>query len=166
MQQNMDTIALTGDVKLKKTGKRLEPRRKLLCFSGVFVVVILVVCSVCLGVFFRNDEHKHKNEVIGLCGTTEFMEKYRICSDFSTVNCNITLIESIPENLTYPHSAPSHPSIYSSWIKLLDAAQSTIYIASSYWSLRSEDLPVKDPSSWQGQDIFNKLIDAGKRGDV
>lgn len=164
MQQNMDTITLTEDVKLKKSGKRLQPRRKILCFFGVFVVAILVVCAVCLGVFLRFDKHE-SNELSGWCGTTKSKGK-RICSDFSSVNCNITLIESIPENLTYPHSAPSHPSIYNSWLKLLGAAQSTIYIASSYWSLRSEDVPVVDPSSWQGQDIFNKLIEAGKRGDV
>ena len=165
MQQNMDTIALTEDVKLKKSAKRLQPRRKILCFSGVFVVAILVVCAVCLGAFLRHDKYEDNNESSGWCGTTKFKGK-RICTDLSSVNCTITLIESIPENLTYPHSAPSHPSIYNSWLKLLDAAQSTIYIASSYWSLRSEDVPVEDPSSWQGQDIFNKLIEAGKRGDV
>ena len=98
------------------------------------------------------------------CGKRDgILYRNETCHDFS---CNITLIESIPENLTYPDSAPSHPSIYSGWLQLLDAAQSTIYIASSYWSLRPEDVPVNDSSSWQGEDIFNKLIEVGKRGDI
>ena len=154
----METIALTDKVEMRKASKGLQTRKKILCFSGLFVLVVLLLSAVCLGVFLRHD----KGEKVFKCGT---MNEIGFCQDFGSTNCNITLIESIPENLTYPDGAPSHPSIYSSWLQLLDEAQSTIYIASSYWSLRSEDVPVKDPSSWQGEDIFNKLVEAGKRGD-
>jgi hypothetical protein len=166
MDNNMDTIVLTDNVELKKPSNVLQTRKKILCFCGVFVLAIIVVCAVCLGVFLRRDKNDEINEHIRWCGTSDLYEHETNCRAFLTTNCNITLIESIPENLTYPDGAPSHPSIYSGWLQLLDAAQSTIYIASSYWSLRSEDIPVKDPSSWQGDEIFNKLEEAGKRGDI
>ena len=162
MQQEMDGIALTEDVELKKPSKGFpapSAQKKFLCFAGVFVLAIIVVASVCLGFLLPHETH---DKDIGRCGVKD-LDLEDTCQNPS---CNITMIESIPENLTYPAGAPSHPSIYSGWLKLLDTAQSTIYIASSYWSLRSDDIPVKDPSSWQGDAIFNKLIEVGKRGDL
>jgi phospholipase D3/4 len=159
MLQEMDTIVLTDNRELKKSSKGFLARKKTLCFVGVFFLAIIVVASLCLGLLLPHETHDNENENIGQC---ELPDQTDLCHDFS---CNITMIESIPENLTYTKDAPSHPSIYSGWLQLLDTAQSTIYIASSYWSLRSEDVTVKDPSSWQGDAIFNKLIEVGKRGD-
>lgn len=155
----MDTVVLTDNYELKKSSKAtLKSRKLVLCVCGLVLFVTVLVGGVYLGVTLSDDADKR------WCG----VKSYPIdedCYRFSSINCSISLIESIPDNLTYPSGSPSHPSTYNSWLQLLDVAQSTIYIASSYWSLRSDDLPVKDPSSWQGEDIFNKLVKAGKRGD-
>lgn len=159
-----DKVVLTENVDFKKRSMRFLTRKKIL----LLFVVVLLVGGVFLGVLLRHKEVINKNrdeDFEFICGTPDGNENWDYCYGLSSSNCHINLIESIPENLTYPQGAPSHPSIYASWLKLLDSAKSNIYIASSYWSLRSEDIPVKDSSSWQGDAIFNKLIEAGKRGD-
>lgn len=59
-----------------------------------------------------------------------------------------TLVESIPENLTYGEGSPTHPTTYSAWKTLLSIATETIDIGSFYWSLKSGDI-YKDPSDWE-----------------
>ncbi|XP_064599965.1 5'-3' exonuclease PLD3-like [Liolophura sinensis] len=75
-----------------------------------------------------------------------------------------TVVESIPQNLTYPSGAPSHVSTYTGLSTLLKNAQSTIEIASFYWTLQNTDVPPlpADPSSWEGQSLFDMLYKAGK----
>lgn len=51
----------------------------------------------------------------------------------------MTLAESVPENLTYPSGAVSYPSTYSVWKQLITEANSTIHIASMYWTLRDKE---------------------------
>ena len=45
-------------------------------------------------------------------------------------------MESIPENLTYSSSAPSHGATYDGWKILLKAATKTVDVVSYYWTLR------------------------------
>lgn len=61
----------------------------------------------------------------------------------------ITLVESIPENLTYPAGSVFHPSTFGSWRDLINDANYSIDIASFYWTLRGEDLNITDPSDLQ-----------------
>lgn len=58
-------------------------------------------------------------------------------------------MESIPENLTYSPTEPSHPSTYIGIHDMIALAKETIEIASYYWTMTSADLPVRDPSDWQ-----------------
>ena len=60
----------------------------------------------------------------------------------------LTLVESIPENLTYPAGSPTHLSVYEGWMNLLKLANESIDIASSYWNLRGKDA-WSDPTDWQ-----------------
>ncbi|ELU15958.1 hypothetical protein CAPTEDRAFT_171089 [Capitella teleta] len=78
----------------------------------------------------------------------------------------LTLVESIPENLTYPSGSILHPSTYTSWRDLIQGANESIDIASFYWTMRSDDLNVTDPSDWQGEAIFDHLLQAGKERGV
>lgn len=48
----------------------------------------------------------------------------------------LSIVESIPENLTYPEGSPSHLSTYEAWMFLLQNATKTVDIASYYWVLR------------------------------
>ena len=61
----------------------------------------------------------------------------------------LSLVESIPENLTYTAGSPSNPSIYATWLQLLQRANESIDIASSYWSLRNQDTKTYEPSAYQ-----------------
>ena len=63
--------------------------------------------------------------------------------------CRISLVESIPENLTYPVGSPLHPSIYDAWMRLIGSATKSIDIAAFYWTLSSSDVNFDDPSDWQ-----------------
>ncbi|EEC05250.1 conserved hypothetical protein [Ixodes scapularis] len=72
-----------------------------------------------------------------------------------------TLVESIPENLTYPDGLPEHVSTFEAWKTLLEKAEKEILIASFYWTLRGSDLNDTFPSAWQGEEIFKKILKAG-----
>lgn len=58
-----------------------------------------------------------------------------------------TLVESIPEGLVYPNQT-IQPSIFDSWLHLIDVAEHSIDIAAFYWSLKGEDV-VPDPTAWK-----------------
>ena len=77
------------------------------------------------------------------------------CSD----QCNIELVESIPEGLTF-NSNVSHPSTYSAWMKLLGLTESSLELAGMYFTLRGSDI-WSDPSDWQGEEIFRQLAAVG-----
>lgn len=53
-------------------------------------------------------------------------------------HCQVVLVESIPENMTYPLGAPRHASTYFAWNALLDQAKQYVHIASFYWQLLAE----------------------------
>ena len=55
---------------------------------------------------------------------------------FFLFNFSLTIVESIPENLTYSPDSPMHPSTYQAWLALLAAATTSVDIASYYWTLR------------------------------
>lgn len=80
--------------------------------------------------------------------------------------CVFTLVESIPDNLTYSNGSLPHPSTFTGISQILDLAQDTIEIASFYWTMRRSDLPSPDGSSWQGEALFNTLLKAGKERGI
>ncbi len=47
----------------------------------------------------------------------------------------LSIVESIPENLTY-NVNNSHLSTYTAWMQLLQAAHTNVTISSYYWTLR------------------------------
>lgn len=81
-----------------------------------------------------------------------------------TGDCTITLVESIPENVAFPKGSIHNPSIYSGWKNLLKMATKEIDIASFYWTLRGDDTSTSDPSTKQGEDVFQSLEAAAERG--
>ncbi|GFO27505.1 phospholipase d3 [Plakobranchus ocellatus] len=74
-----------------------------------------------------------------------FTEQFK-CAE----TCKFTITESIPENLTYPASAPRMMSTYKAHKRLLERVQSSLYLASCYWTLRGNDTPpYHDYSSYE-----------------
>ncbi|KAG5895663.1 hypothetical protein JTB14_008672 [Gonioctena quinquepunctata] len=74
--------------------------------------------------------------------------------------CRLSLVESIPEGMVYPNDSVIYPSTYETWLDLINSATTSIDIASLYWTLRQSEV-VPDPSSIQGENIFQALLNAG-----
>ncbi|XP_020812470.1 phospholipase D3 [Drosophila serrata] len=83
----------------------------------------------------------------------------------SKYDCNIQLVETIPQNLTYPAGSPQFLGTYEAWLQLLDSAKQTLDIGSFYWTLKAEDTPgVNDSSTQPGEDVFARLLANGNGG--
>ncbi|XP_074075169.1 5'-3' exonuclease PLD3 [Macrotis lagotis] len=82
-----------------------------------------------------------------------------ICED----PCQIVLVESIPEGLTFP-KGPVHPSISQAWLDLMAGAQHSLDIASFYWTLTNNDTQTQEPSAQQGEEILRQLQSLAPRG--
>ncbi|XP_013141690.1 PREDICTED: phospholipase D3-like isoform X2 [Papilio polytes] len=82
------------------------------------------------------------------------------CSD----ECRLSLVESIPEGHMYPPNM-THTPTKNVWLDLIDDAQTTIEIASFYWSLRfNEFYPYN--SSIEGEQVFQALYAAGSKRKI
>lgn len=67
---------------------------------------------------------------------------------FSFPLFSIVLVESIPEGLEF-NSSTSHPSIFQTWLSLMNEAQTSIDIASFYWTLTNSDTGTHEPTANQ-----------------
>ncbi|ESO93518.1 hypothetical protein LOTGIDRAFT_119020, partial [Lottia gigantea] len=74
----------------------------------------------------------------------------------------LTLVESIPLGLKYEKNATIHPSTVSALHDLVVNANTSIHIASYYWSMRGKDLSYHDDTSKPGENLFESLLQAGK----
>ena len=74
----------------------------------------------------------------------------------------LTVVESIPDNLTFPDSSVSNPSTTSALGQLLGAAQMNLDVAEYYFDLRP-DPPAEDGSDDDGKGIWEGLLVTGKR---
>lgn len=77
----------------------------------------------------------------------------------------IQLVESMPDGLYYPDSSPSFMSTFDSWNLLLNMSTKTVDIGSFYWTLRGADF-YNHSTAWQGEKIFNNLLEAGTKGGL
>ncbi|KAL4647455.1 phospholipase D3 [Arapaima gigas] len=84
--------------------------------------------------------------------THDFSVPHHICTD----PCRIVLVESIPEGMEFNYN--TNPSIFQSWLNLISEAQSSLDIASFYWSLTNKDTDSNDPTAYQGEKILNELV--------
>ncbi|XP_017578911.1 5'-3' exonuclease PLD3 [Pygocentrus nattereri] len=85
--------------------------------------------------------------------------------DTCTDPCRIVLVESIPEGLEFNSSA-THPSIYQTWLNLISDAQSSLDIASFYWTLTNKDTGTHEPTADQGERILQELAQLSQRISV
>lgn len=78
---------------------------------------------------------------------------------------SIVLVESIPEGLEF-NSSTSHPSIFQTWLSLMNEAQSSIDIASFYWTLTNSDTGTHEPTADQvGRSCDRKPVGGSFRLD-
>ncbi|KAL4238595.1 phospholipase D [Mactra antiquata] len=151
----MSSINVDSDKEiLYKDANGREPRSKafILCFIGITVLMVGVGVLIGVGVYIAIDRYQGETSVDLSCSPP--------------TPCLYTLVESMPENLTYNAGDPSHPSTYSGIRDILGMAKETIEIASFYWTIRGDDLPVKDPTSWEGEQLFKDLLFAGQEKGI
>ncbi|XP_067680068.1 5'-3' exonuclease PLD3-like isoform X2 [Haliotis asinina] len=80
--------------------------------------------------------------------------------------CVFTLVESIPDSLHYQDEELVHPRTGPAILDLIRNAEQTISVASFYWTLQMNDTTPTDPSSQQGQEVFDALFDVSSQGQV
>ena len=81
-----------------------------------------------------------------------------------TGDCTITMVESIPRGVKFPAGSIHNPSTYDGWMHLMKIAKKQLDIASFYWTLRGSDTNTSDPSTEQGDHVFEELQAIAKRG--
>jgi hypothetical protein len=74
---------------------------------------------------------------------------------------SLELVESIPTGMVYPNTAPRHRSTYNAWTELLRRAEKSVDIVAVYWNMRDK---TGYKTAWQGEEVFNLLIETAKRG--
>lgn len=84
----------------------------------------------------------------------------QMCND----PCSVVLVESIPEGLVYPENSTLNPSVFQTWLTLLEEAKTSVDIASFYWTLTNNDTRTHHPSAYQGEIILKKLLELNQRG--
>ncbi|XP_065919930.1 5'-3' exonuclease PLD3-like isoform X2 [Dysidea avara] len=75
----------------------------------------------------------------------------------------MTLVESIPTNLTYPSGSPQHMSTFDAWNTIMNRAKHSLDIASYYWVLRGFGNN-SGPTDDEGLMIFDKIVNTSSRG--
>ncbi|XP_003746100.1 phospholipase D3 [Galendromus occidentalis] len=81
-------------------------------------------------------------------------------------SCEFAFVESMPEGLEFPPDSPLHPKTHQVWLDLTLGAEKSIDIASFYWTLRDEDVPPGDNSSWMGEQVFSALMNTGLKKEM
>ncbi|XP_052040872.1 5'-3' exonuclease PLD4 isoform X1 [Apodemus sylvaticus] len=72
-------------------------------------------------------------------------------------SCQLVLVESIPEDLTFAPGSPTAQPLAQAWLQLLDSAQESVHVASYYWTLTGLDIGVNASSSRQGEALLQKF---------
>uniref|UniRef100_A0AC35U324 PLD phosphodiesterase domain-containing protein n=1 Tax=Rhabditophanes sp. KR3021 TaxID=114890 RepID=A0AC35U324_9BILA len=83
-------------------------------------------------------------------------------SGHCTDQCLWKLLESIPTNMTFAEGSPQHMTTFDGWTHLLGKATKSIDLAVLYWNLQENTTLY--PTSIQGQQIYNLLDSAAKKG--
>ncbi|XP_048259927.1 5'-3' exonuclease PLD3-like isoform X1 [Haliotis rufescens] len=127
-------------------GKDSKCRPAKICL--IFILALLLLASIVAGLIITYAWFEH--------------DVNHVCHD----QCRIQLVESIPENLTFPANETVHLPTAEALMELILSANETIEIASYYWTLRTNDVPDHDNSSRVGQLLFNTLMKIGKEQKV
>lgn len=119
----------------------------LLLLSLTLLLISVLAAVSILSAFNQTSPSPHSND--------------KPCTD----PCSFVLVESIPEGLSF-NSSTSNPSTFWAWQRLMSEAQSSLDIASFYWTLTNEDTGTQDPSAAQGEEVLQSLASLSKKLSV
>ncbi|XP_043931600.1 5'-3' exonuclease PLD3-like isoform X2 [Protopterus annectens] len=138
-------------------GKRKPFFCRPLCFC---LIPLIVVLAAYLWYLWEHGSGIHVLQVPGLLTFNRIFSfnpwwKREECSS----QCSVHLVESIPVGLRYQADLPHHTSTYDAWMNLLRQANTSVDIAAFYFTLRDSDIYMEEETAWQGQNIFDKMMD-------
>ncbi|XP_042356795.1 5'-3' exonuclease PLD4 [Plectropomus leopardus] len=84
-------------------------------------------------------------------------------SNFSTDQCSMVLVESIPKYVRYKANATFGIPLEKAWKDLLSMATDQVDVSSFYWTLTGEDINVNSSSDIPGRDILKELEELPSR---
>ncbi|XP_072345928.1 5'-3' exonuclease PLD3-like [Scyliorhinus torazame] len=116
-------------------------------------VVFLLLTAICLATFAVIQSMRKLMENIS--GGQKAWESLHTptCDD----PCSFVVAESVPDGLAYNENATKYQSTYNSWLNLINIANSSLDIASFYWTLTGCDINVTDPTSKPGEILLHEL---------
>ncbi|XP_062861087.1 5'-3' exonuclease PLD3, partial [Trichomycterus rosablanca] len=140
------------DVELSKTFKLAKYSRCILiitCLTTLMLVAFLLQMVFAPSISIFSSTLKNSPPTTHLCNES----------------CRLVLVESIPDGLEF-NSTVVHTSIYETWLNLISEAQSSLDIASFYWTLTNDDTRTHEPTAKQGERILQELADLSGRISV
>ncbi|KAM9134633.1 5'-3' exonuclease PLD3-like isoform 3-T3 [Pangshura tecta] len=154
--------------KLFATGSESSEEKEHFLFSSTCCILLSFLLILGFSGWFLW-EHSSPVSDLGLVeqwqlGWSHVASLWREPEEECSSQCSLVLVESIPVGLDYNHSSPRHLPIFQAWMDLLDAANRSVDIAAFYFTLRDSDMQKKEPSSWQGRLVLEKLRDLPSRG--
>ena len=78
-----------------------------------------------------------------------------------TSACQLKIVESIPQNLTFPKGSPIHESTFEGWTNILKLARNQVNISAFYMTLNGSDTNTTDQSTNEGESILRALKSLG-----
>ncbi|XP_054470021.1 5'-3' exonuclease PLD4 [Anoplopoma fimbria] len=84
-------------------------------------------------------------------------------SNFSTDQCSMALVESIPQQMKYKGNVTLGIPLENVWKDLISMATEQVEVASFYWTLTGEDINVNSSSDIPGRDILKDLEELPSR---
>lgn len=78
-------------------------------------------------------------------------------SNFTTDQCSMSLVESIPQYVKYKDNVTLGIPLEKAWKDLISMATDQVDVASFYWTLTGEDINVNSSSDAPGRDILEQL---------
>ncbi|TRY88702.1 hypothetical protein DNTS_006272 [Danionella cerebrum] len=127
-----------GSIHSKKKGKSFA------CFC-LLPSILLLFAGFALNVWQYGVPRSMTHLMLQL--ELHWLESFWMPEDICTSDCRLTLVESIPEGLSFPSGSPQLPSISETWTDLLSKANSSVHIAAFYFTLRDSDMGLTEPSS-------------------
>uniref|UniRef100_UPI0037E92F0A 5'-3' exonuclease PLD4 n=1 Tax=Semicossyphus pulcher TaxID=241346 RepID=UPI0037E92F0A len=84
-------------------------------------------------------------------------------STFSTDQCSMTLVESIPQHVKYKGNVTFGIPLEKAWKDLISVAQHQVDVVSFYWTLTGDDIHVNSSSDTPGRQILKALEELPSR---
>lgn len=94
----------------------------------------------------------------------QWLEGFLMSQDACSSDCRVHLVESIPQGLYPSDSTTRLPSIYNTWIHLLNKANQSVDIAAFYVTLRNTEQGSTEPTDLQGKEVFKELMQLQSKG--